>query len=581
MRGIPVTLDKKLVTLVILVSMTGIGVTIGFSFHYSNIIIEERVMDQLTSESAIRGDAIKSTFSSKLQQIQVIATDPMIRNLINEFNAIPDESVAQSKISEKRIDFLIQIQAFESSIGGANDLENVEIIGKDGMRLFALINTKTTKDYLADQVFQRGIREPLVEIARGDNGQRLLIAATPIFDKMDQDAIGVAIVTMNADSLDQVLLNRLGLGSTGESYIVNADKVMISESRFIESAPFNQIVDTVPVNKCIAEGQNHHGQHADYRGRMVFGASNCMSDLGLVLLVEIDDTEVFEPAYNLQQKIVMLGMTITAIVGVVAYFLSKLISKPLIKLKNAANVLADGNFDVRTNISTNDEIGQLSHAFDQMAEKIQDSLIKIKEREDTIKQQKDVLLQFSQHSSNYCVCFVDIVGSTKLTSKLTDMQTSRFYSIFLNSLATVISQNGGVVVKNIGDALLYYFPKTDSDEIGPFSEMLKCNKKVVEAREKINKILEEENLPAISYRISANFGPVRVAIIATSSIDDIFGTTVNICSKINSLAQPNTLVIGEPLYLKVKEIKEYKFEKIADYGIDADNKLPVYSVIPK
>lgn len=581
MRGIPVTLDKKLVTLVILVSMTGIGVTIGFSFHYSNIIIEERVMDQLTSESAIRGDAIKNTFSSKLQQIQVIATDPMIRNLINEFNAIQDKSVAQSKISEKRIDFLIQIQAFESSIGGANDLENVEIIGKDGMRLFALINTKTTKDYLADQVFQRGIREPLVEIARGDNGQRLLIAATPIFDKMDQDAIGVAIVTMNTDSLDQVLLNRLGLGSTGESYIVNADKVMISESRFIESAPFNQMVDTIPVNKCFVEGQNHHGQHADYRGRMVFGASNCMSDLGLVLLVEIDDTEVFEPAYNLQQKIVMLGITITAIVGVVAYFLSKLISKPLIKLKNAANVLADGNFDVRTNIATNDEIGQLSHAFDQMAEKIQDSLIKIKEREDTIKQQKDVLLQFSQHSSNYCVCFVDIVGSTKLTSKLTDMQTSKFYSIFLNSLATVISQNGGVVVKNIGDALLYYFPKTDSDEIGPFSEMLKCNKKVVEAREKINKILEEENLPPISYRISANFGPVRVAIIATSSIDDIFGTTVNICSKINSLAQPNTLVIGEPLYMKVKEIKEYKFEKVADYGIDADNKLPVYSVIPK
>lgn len=581
MRGIPVTLDKKLVTLVILVSMTGIGVTIGFSFHYSNIIIEERVMDQLTSESAIRGDSIKSTFSSKLQQIQVIGTDPMIRNLINEFNAIQDDSVAQSKISEKRIDFLIQIQAFESSIGGADDLENVEIVGKDGMRLFALINTKTTKDYLADPVFQSGIKEQSVEITRGSNGQRLLIAATPIFDKADQDAIGVAIVTMNADSLDQVLLNRLGLGSTGESYLVNADKVMISESRFIENAPFNQIVDTVPVNKCFAEGQNHHGQHADYRGRMVFGASNCMSDLGLVLLVEIDDTEVFEPAYNLQQKIVMLGITITAIVGVVAYFLSKLISKPLIKLKNAANVLADGNFDIRTNISTNDEIGQLSHAFDQMAEKIQDSLIKIKEREDTIKQQKDVLLQFSQHSSNYCVCFVDIVGSTKLTSKLTDLQTSKFYSIFLNSLATVISQNGGVVVKNIGDALLYYFPKTDSDEIGPFAEMLKCNKKVVEAREKINQILEAENLPPISYRISANFGPVRVAIIATSSIDDIFGTTVNICSKINSLAQPNTLVIGEQLYQKVREIKEYKFEKIADYSIDADNKLPVYSVIPK
>ena len=74
------------------------------------------------------------------------------------------------------------------------------------------------------------------------------------------------------------------------------------------------------------------------------------------------------------------------------------------------------------------------------------------------------------------------------------------------------------------------------------------------------------------------FGPVRVAIVATSAIDDIFGSTVNTCSKINSLAKPNTLVIGESLYQKVKTLKEFEFEKITDYTIDADNKFAVYLV---
>jgi class 3 adenylate cyclase len=374
------------------------------------------------------------------------------------------------------------------------------------------------------------------------------------------------------------LLNRLGLGESGESYLVNYDKILISESRFIENAAFNQKLDTIPIERCFTSEQNHLGVYIDYRGRLVLGASNCMKDLGLVLLVEIDDSEVFEPVSNLREKIMLLGVFITLAVGIVAFFLSKLISKPLIQLKNAANKVAGGDFDVRTNITTNDEIGKLSKSFDQMAEKIQDSLLKIKEREDVIKQQKDILLQFSQYSSNYCVCFVDIVGSTKLTSKLSDFQTTKFYSIFLNSAATVITQNSGVVVKNIGDALLFYFPKTDSDDTAQFEESLSCCLKVLEAREKINETLRNENLPEVSYRVSASYGPVRVAIVATSSIDDIFGSTVNICSKINSLAEPNTLVIGESLYEKVKKIDTCIFEKINRYRIDADNEFAVYRV---
>ena len=373
----------------------------------------------------------------------------------------------------------------------------------------------------------------------------------------------------------------VGLGDTGESYLVNDDKLLLSDSRFIENAAFNKKVDTMPINLCFENNQDYNGQYLDYRGTMVFGSSNCMKDLDLVLLVEIDSAEVFEPILNLREKIMILGTVITIAVGVIAYFLSKLLSKPLIKLRDAANRIAGGDFDVRTNVRTKDEIGQLSRSFDKMAEKIQDSLIKIKEREEIIKQQKDILLQFSQYSSNYCVCFVDIVGSTKLTAKLTDIQTSRFYSIFLNSLASVIAENGGVVVKNIGDALLYYFPKTDTEDITAFEKMLQCCMEVLGARDDINKKLDEEKLPELSYRISSTFGPVRVAIIATSTIDDIFGSTVNICSKINSLAKPDTMVIGEQLYEKIKNVKGYLFEKMGTYSIDSENSFAIYQVRAK
>ncbi|HSA97460.1 MAG TPA: HAMP domain-containing protein, partial [Candidatus Nitrosotenuis sp.] len=522
---IPLTLDKKLVTLAIFVSVIGIGITITLSFHYSNIILEGRIMDQLLSESTIRGDSIRSLFNSKLQQIQVIGTDPMIRNLINDLNLVDDDYLLSKMISEKRIDFLIQIQAFETTIGGSNELENVEIIGKDGKELFSLINNKNKKSFLTDKKFVKETKEPFAEIILGQDGKRKLVTVTPIFDKpKNKEAIGVAIVTTNTQSVDQILLNRFGLGATGEAYLVNKNKMMVTESRFLENAPFHQTVNTHTVDECFSSGKNFHGQYTDYRQVFVLGSSNCMVDLGMVLLVEIDNNEVFQPVKSLQEKIIILGIVMTIIVGAAAFFLSKLISRPIIKLRNAANKIADGNFNVRTNIATRDEIGDLSHSFDMMAEKIQDSLIKIREREDIIKQQKDILLQFSEYSSNYCVCFVDIVGSTKITAKLSDLETSKFYSIFLNSMATIVTQHGGVVVKNIGDALLYYFPKTDTDQTEPFENMLKCCSNMLESRTKINERLSSENLPGVSYRISAAFGPVRVAIVATSTIDDIFGT---------------------------------------------------------
>lgn len=581
MKPVLLTIDKKLVTLVMMASLLGIGITVFLSFHYANIIIKQRIMDQLVSQSSVRGDAVRNLINTKIQQIQVIANDPMIKNLILEFNSIKDENEFTRKISDRRIDFLIEIQAFEVTIGGLSDLENVEIINKDGKLLFSLLSSKGKKNYSTDPIFTKGLESPFTQIIKTKDGKRKFIQVTPIYDNPRDKAIGIAIVTATTQSIDQILLNRLGLGESGESYLVNFDKHMISESRFIPDAPFKQKVDTVAVNHCIKTGQDFQGLYPDYRGIPVFGSSSCVKESGLVLLVEIDDAEVFRPVYDLQEKIVLVGVIITVIVGLLAYFLSKLISRPLIKLQQAANKIASGDFNVRTNIRTGDEIGLLSKSFDQMAEHIQDSLLKIKEREDIIKQQKDILLQFSQYSSNYCVCFVDIVGSTHLTSKLSDFQTTKFYSIFLNSAATVITQNNGVVVKNIGDALLYYFPKTDSEEIAPFKEMLNCCMKVLEARDSINQKLSSENLPQVSYRISATFGPVRVAIIATSTIDDIFGTTVNTCSKINSLAKPNTMVISEPLYDKVKSVSEYNFELVTHYIIDAQNKFAVYQVTPK
>ncbi|NIP61890.1 MAG: HAMP domain-containing protein, partial [Nitrosopumilaceae archaeon] len=104
--------------------------------------------------------------------------------------------------------------------------------------------------------------------------------------------------------------------------------------------------------------------------------------------------------------------------SITTYVLSKRLSKPIIKLRNAAEAISKGEFGARTKINTNDEIGDLSSAFDNMARTIQETITAITKRENIIKRQENLLLKFSEEKQDCCVCLVDMVGGKKISSSL-------------------------------------------------------------------------------------------------------------------------------------------------------------------
>ncbi len=70
-------------------------------------------------------------------------------------------------------------------------------------------------------------------------------------------------------------------------------------------------------------------------------------------------------------------------------------------------------------------------------------------------------ITFINYTYSYCICFIDIVNSTLVTKELTNSEKiRRYYSIFLNTMASIIKHHNGKVIKNAGDCLIYYFPRT-------------------------------------------------------------------------------------------------------------------------
>ena len=545
-----------------MVSVITLLVTAYLSFNYGEQILREKANDLLIGESTARGNAIRLLFESQIDQNQILANEPMIKTLVNELNQTPENEF--DKIRENKLgDFLTQIQAFQTRVGFSMGFEDVKIIGANGKVFFSL-SKLTDNNFLHDPLFQKGLKTSTIDFEPTNTGKKMIIVS-PIFapdSKKDDEPIGVVISRMRTESLDSILANRSGLGETGEVYIVSDGFLMLSESRFIDSAIFKQKVDTIPVQKCFREGEEFTGFYPDYRKIPIYGSSYCANDLGFVLLAEIDEAEIIQPILVLQNRIFQTGLMITVIMTIIAFILSKSLSRPLIKLKNAANQVASGDFHIRTNITTRDEIGELSYAFDSMTEKLQRSLIEIKEKEDVIKQQEDILLQFSDHSEKYCVCMVDIMNSTKITAKLSESETSEFYNLFLNSIAGIVRNFGGIVIKNIGDALLFYFPVMPSEEESVLKKCLDCCLTLGESHDDIAKKLENQKLPVFDYRISSTYGMVQIAKTSTSSINDIFGNTVNRCAKINRIAPANRLIIDEEFYDSTKIFDDYIFKKI-------------------
>ena len=97
-------------------------------------------------------------------------------------------------------------------------------------------------------------------------------------------------------------------------------------------------------------------------------------------------------------------------------------------------------------------------------------------------------IRFSGDSIKGCVGFIDLVDSTKNTITMDKLESTRkYYSTFINSISENVKSYSGKVVKNIGDCLLFYFPKTtDINNIGVFREVIECGFKILDERYSIN-----------------------------------------------------------------------------------------------
>jgi methyl-accepting chemotaxis protein len=190
--------------------------------------------------------------------------------------------------------------------------------------------------------------------------------ASPVFNNGQR--IGVLIFQMPIDRISNVLSQKTGMGETGEVYLVGADRLMRSNSRFDkETTILAKSVDTQGVAAAL-NGETGTADYPDYRGVEVRAAYSPVDIDGVdwAILAEIDASEALAAVSRLGWFLAALTLITAVIVAAAATLFARRMAAPVIQAAGIAQNISNGSLDNTVNAVGSDENADLLRALDAM-----------------------------------------------------------------------------------------------------------------------------------------------------------------------------------------------------------------------
>ena len=270
----------------------------------------------------------------------------------------------------------------------------------------------------------------------------------------------------------------------------------------------------------------------------------------------------FEPAWivslypldDLRRRQRELVRRIAAIGGVgllaaagVGFVFSGRLSRPVRALVAGTTEVNQGNYDVRIEKRSNDELGLLADAFNEMA-----SGLALKERYRSVLQMvtdravADELVSgavlLGGEIREISVIFCDIRGFTAISQKMNPSDVVAMLNEHMSALTQVVEKHRGVVDKFVGDCIMILFgaPKSYGQDA---SSAVRCAWDMIRERERMNKTSSRP----LKIGIGLASGPALAGCMGSEKRLNytVIGERVNLAARLCSQAGPMDVVIDD------------------------------------
>ncbi|MCK5508680.1 MAG: response regulator [Desulfobacterales bacterium] len=324
-------------------------------------------------------DHLRAVAESRTSHIRTVLTIhgeiAMMMAAGNAFRDVVDRN-------KNRAQTLTQVdRRIRSIIKSHYEISRIRVLNKYGM-VVASSHADVGLNKSNNDIFLKGKKgvwfgDPHISLFTGNI---VINTASPIF--VNNELSGVLVINYDMEKgLFKITTDRTGMGETGEIYLVNKDGYMITPSRFADDTFLKQKIDienTRDISTRIRIFGNQEPKEwgvlsRNYSGADVIGICKHIPEMNWTLVAEMTEEEAFAPVVRLTQKMLLIFVFLFVVGIMASIVISGTITGPIMRLRRGTKEIIKGNLNYKVGTSANDEIGQLSRAFDEMTANLKES----------------------------------------------------------------------------------------------------------------------------------------------------------------------------------------------------------------
>lgn len=118
-----------------------------------------------------------------------------------------------------------------------------------------------------------------------------------------------------------------------------------------------------------------------------------------VLVLSAPEDEFLKPIKSLRNQAILISIIIVIFGLIASYIISSRLSKPIVKLKESINIVAQGNLSHETSVMGIDEIGQAGMSFNTMVKSLKSMMLEVNDTSNQLAASSQQLLAGAEQSS--------------------------------------------------------------------------------------------------------------------------------------------------------------------------------------
>jgi methyl-accepting chemotaxis protein len=379
------SISAKLIILFLIVSLLPFSIIGIFSYSRSKASLEKAIDDNMTSVLNSRVGHVENFITVSLDVVTTASSLSLFQdNLYNISKGIDVEK------SARLLEDAMDDWASNSHVFYRAKILNLkgDVIATTKKILDDMGVNRADTDYFREGLKAPYVSEPYISL---DDNVPVIAYACPVYSPVRKtEVIGVLVIHQATEAklnkgndfseslgLNQMTNNTEGMGTSGETYLVNENGLIITTSRFGNDFFLKRKVNSEMIQKLLTDASLK--KYNDYRGIETVGKAEMIHGTKWTMLVEYDYNEAFAPVISLSNTLLIVSAFVFVFVLLFAYFIARYFTRPIIYLTDIAEKMALGDMEQDISVSIEDEIGDLANSFITLQKTMHEKTILAKE----------------------------------------------------------------------------------------------------------------------------------------------------------------------------------------------------------